>query len=509
MAKIDNQRIAKNTIFLYFRMLVMLLIGLLTSRVTLHALGASDLGIANIVGGVVAMFTFLNGTLSGATQRFLTYALGERDEDKLQTTFSSAFLLHNILAIIMVVIIEVVGLWFLYNKLNIPDGRMNAAFWLFQFSAISCGLNITQVPYNACIVAHEKMGAFAYLSLFSVVAKLAIVYTIWIYDGDRLILYGFLWFCVGLISLLLYRIYCIRHFKECHYRTIRDKSLLKSMIGFAGWDTFGNLALTLGGQGVNILFNLFFGTIVNAANALAQMVTGHVMAFVSNFQTASKPQIVKLYASRDWDDMYHLVENTAKFSCFILLFLGIPVFVEIDTILKIWLSYGIPPYTADFIRIGLIQSFIFTLGRPMVAAMIASGKIKLPNLINGPVLLLTLPMTYIILYLGYSPVVAYAFNVLPWVFQVSFETWYIHHLTGKGGWKYIGVCLKVTLIMLATFIPAYLIERQIENIWYEIVFVTLTSSVVLSLLIYHFGLNRGLRLAMKGRVLNYLGFKRI
>lgn len=501
MAEIDNKRIAKNTLLLYFRMLVMMLLGLFTSRVTLHALGASDLGIANIVGGVVTMFTFLNGTLSGATQRFITFALGERDKQKLQDTFSAAFLLHTLLAVILVLLIEIVGLWFLYHKLNIPEGRMTAAFWMFQFSAISCGLNITQVPYNACIIAHEKMGAFAYLSIFDVVAKLAIIYVVWAYSGDRLILYGALWFCVGIITLALYRIYSIRHFEECHYKRINDHELMKRMMNFAGWDTFGNLALTLGGQGVNILFNIFHGTIVNAANGIAQTVTGQVMSFVSNFQTASKPQIVKLYASCDWDEMYQLIENTAKFSGFILLFLGIPVFIEIDFILDIWLSYGIPQYTAEFIKVGLVQSLVYTLGRPMVAAMEASGKIKIPNLVNGPVLLLMFPMTYIILRLGYSPVVAFMFNVLPWAFQVSFETWYIHHLTGRGGWIFMkNACFKVLVIAVLSFLPAYWVGSYIQNEWIRALLVTMTSTVMLSFLIYNWGINKGLRQMIRGRV---------
>ncbi len=385
---IDNRKIAKNTIFLYFRMLVMMGIGLFTSRVILHALGASDLGITNVVGGLVTMFTFLNGTLSGATQRYITYALGEQNKSKLQDTFSTAFLLHTVMAIVLVAIIEIVGLWFLYNKLNIPEGRMNAAFWLFQFSTIRCGISITQVPYNACIIAHEKMGAFAYLSIFDVVAKLGIVYVIWAYNGDRLILYGLLGFVVSIFTLMLYRIYSIRHFEECHYKKISDKSLMKSMINFAGWDTFGNMAYTFSGQGVNIIFNIFHGTIINAAIGISQTVCGQVMSFVGNFQTATRPQIVKLYASHNWDEMYHLVENTAKFSAFIYLFLAIPIFVEIDFILDIWLGYGIPPYTADFLRVILIQNLVYTLGRPLVACMIASGKIKLPNLVNGPVLLL-------------------------------------------------------------------------------------------------------------------------
>ena len=505
----DNRRIAKNTLILYVRMLFMLILGLFTSRITLHALGSSDYGIANLVGGLVGIFTFLNGTLAGSTQRYITYALGTGDNNKLQDTFSSAFVLHALLSIVLVFIIEIIGLWVLRNKLIIPEGRMNAAFWMFQFSTISCGLSVLQVPYNACVIAHEKMGAFAFLSVFDVLAKLLILLIVWYYPGDRLLLYGLLWFIVGIFTFLLYRTYSILKFKEAHYRKIGDKNIIKEILSFSGWDTIGTLALTLGSHGVNVLFNMFYGTIVNAANALSQTVNGAIMQFVGNFQTASRPQIVKLYAANKLTEMYKLVENTAKFSAFIFLFLAIPVWIKVDFILNIWLGYDIPLYLSDFIRITIIQNLIYTIGRPMVACMVATGQNKLPNMVNGPILLLIFPATYFILKLGYPPPVAYAFNILPWTFQVCFETWYVYNLTGVGGWNFMkNVCFKVFVITIICFFPGYLINEMLTDEWASFVLVILISSFSLLVIVYYWGISESNRQLIKANIKSMRIFNR-
>lgn len=289
----NNKRIAKNTLLLYFRMLITMLVSLYTSRVVLQTLGISDYGLYNVVGGVVTMFTFINGTLATGTQRFLTFELGANNKEKLHKVFNTAMALHELLALVLFLLVETVGLWFLYNKMNIEPGRMDAAFWVFQFSCITMLINVIQVPYISSIISHEKMDIYAYMSIFDVVMKLLIVFLIQVVDYDKLILYGFLYLIVNCISALIYNVYCRRLFEECKISRVFDKKIFKEMMNFSGWNIFGCASVTFQGEGVNILLNMFFGTVVNAARGIAFQVNAIVVQFVGNFQMAVNPQIVK------------------------------------------------------------------------------------------------------------------------------------------------------------------------------------------------------------------------
>lgn len=395
----NNKRIAKNTLLLYFRMLFMMAVSLYTSRVVLNTLGVEDYGIYNVVGGVVAMFGFINGSMSSATQRYITFALGKGDKTRLQTVFSTTLQIHTLIAGIIVLLGETIGLWFLYNKMQIPADRMDAAFWVLQCSIVATVVMIISVPYNADIIAHEKMSAFAYISILEVVLKLVIVYMLVVFSFDKLILYVFLLLAIQLMIRFCYSIYCNRHFEETKYRHVWDKALFKEMTGFAGWSLFGNLASVLFSQGLNMLLNVFFGPVVNAARAVAVQVQSAIQQFVGNFQMALNPQITKTYAKGELGDMHRLMFRSARFSFFLLFFLSLPVLFETNFILTIWLK-TVPEHTVVFLRIMICTSLIYTLSNPLIIANQATGKVKKYQAICGSILLLILPVSYISLRLG-------------------------------------------------------------------------------------------------------------
>ena len=395
----NNKRIAKNTLLLYFRMLFMMAVSLFTSRVILNTLGVEDYGIYNVVGGVVAMFGFINSSMSSATQRYITFALGKGDKDRLKTIFSTTLQIHALISVLIVILCETIGLWFLYNKMQIPADRMDAAFWVLQSSIVSTVFMIMSVPYNADIIAHEKMSAFAYISVLEVVLKLAIVYMLVVFSVDKLILYAFLLLAIQILIRLIYSFYCNRHFKETKYRHVWDKALFKEMTGFAGWSLFGNLSAVLFTQGLNMLLNVFFGPVVNAARAVAVQVQNAIQHFVSNFQMALNPQITKTYAQNQMEEMHKLMFRSARFSFYLLFFLSLPVLFETEFILTLWLR-TVPDNTVVFLRIMICTSLIYAIANPMIVANQATGKVKKYQAVCGTILLMILPISYVLLLLG-------------------------------------------------------------------------------------------------------------
>lgn len=395
----NNKRIAKNTLLLYVRMLLMMAVTLYTSRVVLNTLGVEDYGIYNVVGGVVAMFGFINGSMSSATQRYITFALGKGDMGNLQKVFSTALQIHVLIAAVIVVLGETVGLWFMYTQMQIPDGRMDAAFWVLQCSIVSTVVMIVSVPYNADIIAHEKMSAFAYISILEAVLKLAVVYVLLVFSYDKLILYAFLILAVQLLIRFCYSHYCNRHFSESKYRHVWDKQLFKEMTGFAGWSMFGNLSAVLCGQGLNMLLNVFFGPVVNAARAVAVQVQSAIQQFVGNFQMALNPQITKTYAKGEMEDMHRLMFRSARFSFYLLFFLSLPILFETGFILEVWLK-TVPDDTVVFLRIMICISLLYALSNPLMIANQATGKVKKYQAVCGTILLMILPVSYICLRSG-------------------------------------------------------------------------------------------------------------
>lgn len=397
-----NKRIAKNTIALYLRMFIQMLIGLYTSRVILNALGVSDFGIYNVVGSVTAMLSFINGAMANATTRYITFELGKEDEGKENEVFCISMNIHIFIAILTAIFLETAGVWFLYNKMVIPQDRLNAAFWVLQFSIITTIISIVSVPYNACIIAHEKMGAFAFISLIQQGVTLALALFLPYYSGDRLIMYAIILMAVQLFIRYLYGRYCSKHFLEVKYKLVHDKKLTTEMMKFAGLTMNGNIAWLGYTQGLNVLINMFSGIVVNAARGVAFTVQSKIVDFCNNFQTAIVPQITKSYAQGQYDRMHSLIINSSKLSFYLLLVLSLPIYVEIEEILKLWLKI-VPEHTVNFVRIILLCSAVDVLRNPMNTAVHATGNIKKYQLIEATTLLFIVPIAYLFLYLGFLP----------------------------------------------------------------------------------------------------------
>lgn len=398
----NNKRIAKNTLLLYFRMLLTMAVSLYTSRVVLQTLGVEDYGIYNVVGGVVAMFSVLSGSLSAAISRFITFELGCSNTEKLKTVFSSAVTIQIGLSLIIILLAETIGLWFLNNKMIIPVERLMAANWVYQFSILTFATNLISIPYNAAIIAHEKMSAFAYISILEVTGKLIVAFTIAISPIDKLIYYGCLLMLIAIVIRLVYGYYCKRHFTECTYHFIFDKSLLKQMFGFAGWNFIGSSSAILRDQGGNIVINIFCGPTVNAAQGIAIQVSHAIQGFVSNFMTALNPQITKSYAAGNHYYMMTLIFQGARLSFYILLILSLPVIINAQYILSLWLG-NVPEHTTSFVKLVLVFVMSESLAGPLVTAMLATGKIRNYQLLVGGLQSLNLPISYFLLRMGFIP----------------------------------------------------------------------------------------------------------
>lgn len=489
----SNKRIAKNTLYLYFRMLLTMVVSLYTSRIVLEVLGVSDYGLYNVVGGIVSMFAMFSGSLAGGTQRFLTYAMGEGDMIKLRKTFSISFELHVGISLFLFILAETIGLWVLYTQMNIPEGRMTAAFWVYQFSVVAFIVSLAQIPFMSCLIAHEKMDMYAYMSIYDVVMKLLIVFLIQWLTFDKLILYaGFLLF-VNITSVVIYNIYCRNHFEECTFKMQWDKSLAREISAFGCWDIFGSSIGFFSGQGINILLNIFFGTMVNAAHGISNTVNGCIVGFANNFQTAVNPQIVKLYAAKEYDKLYKLVVNNARIAEYLFLFIAIPAFLEVDFFLTLWLG-EYPDYTAIFVRIILIQSALQVVNRPMVMMVHATGHMKWPNLTVGISLMTMFPLSYLALKFGCLPTTVYWICAAIWSLENIWDIYWSHH--------YAGIPVKMVLKEIYANIIAgaavmftipYYIAVQMDEGWIRFFAVCGTSVVVSLIVVYFWGMTHGMR----------------
>jgi len=496
-----NKRIAKNTLLLYVRMLLTMAIGLYTSRVVLAELGISDYGLYNVVGGIVMMFTFINGSLNAGTQRFLTFELGRGDVIQLKKIFSTAIVIYTFLALIILFLAETVGLWFLLNKMNFVPGRLNAAIWVYQFSIIACMVSIIQVPFMAALVAHEKFNMYAYMSIYDAVMKLAIVFLLTFAPFDKLIFYAFLILLVNMSSAFIYNWYCRKHFNECQFSWSFDKSVFKKMFSFSAWDVVGSLAVLGQIQGVNIIINLFCGTIVNAAYGIATTVNNIINTFAANIITAASPQIIKSYAQKHLGEMFSLVINTAKMSSYLLLIIGIPVFVEIEFLLKIWLG-EYPSYAPLFLRIILIQSWIKTLGEPTIRVFHAIGNIKLLNMIVGVILLLILPISYFIMRFGYPPEIALGTNIILWAIAIPIRLMLLRKYCGFPVMTYMKEVVFLGLVIATiSFVVPYIVHvlYGYED-WVQLLLVCFASVVTSGFVILFIGFSKNQRLQIVGKV---------
>lgn len=485
----NNKRIAKNTLLLYFRMLFMMVVSLYTSRVILNALGVEDFGIYNVVGGVVAMFTVISGSLSAAISRFITYELGKGDQSKLNKIFSASVTIQLLLSLIIVVLIESVGVWFLNAKMTIPEDRMAAANWVLQFSIITFVINLISVPYNAAIIAHEKMSAFAYISILEAVCKLAIAFLIIVSPIDKLIFYAILMCAVSIIVRLTYGHYCKKHFAECNYHFHWDKEILKKMFGFAGWNFIGASSAVLRDQGVNIVINIFCGPAVNAARGISSQVNSAIMGFVNNFTTALNPQITKSYASGDHKYMMTLIFQGARLSFYILLLLSLPVILNAHYILKLWLS-NVPEHTELFVQLILICAMGESLSNTMVTAMLATGNIRNYQIVVGGLQMMNLPISYICLRLGFMPESVLIVAIVVSQCCLAARLYMLRGMIGLSSIQYMKkVYLNVIVVTLLSLAVPVLLSKYMEETFFSFVVLSLVSIVCTLIVEFYVGCN--------------------
>jgi O-antigen/teichoic acid export membrane protein len=377
-------------------------VNLYTVRIVLNTLGTVDYGLFNVVGGIVTMFSFLSGTMASASQRFFAFELGRKDYVRLKQTFSMTMTIYLLMGIVILILAETVGLWFLNTQMTIPSERMDAARWVYQFSILSSMMTMFTVPYNAAIVAHERMNVYAWVSIVEVILKLAIVYALVVFSVDKLKLYAILMFAVTSLITLIYRVYTKRKFEETRYSFYWEKGLFKEIVTYSGWNLFGALAGVFNNQGVNIVLNMFFGPLVNAAQAIALQVNGAINQFVQNFMTATRPQITKYYAAGEREQMLRLVFQSSKFSFLLLFILTMPVLLETNFIYEVWLK-EVPAYVVLFTRLVIVAALIDALSYPLMAAAQATGRVKIYQVVVGGVIILNLPISYLFLNLDYLP----------------------------------------------------------------------------------------------------------
>ena len=466
----NNKRIAKNTLMLYVKMGVMMLVQLYTSRIVLQTLGVDDFGIYNVVGGVVVLFSFLNAAMSSATQRFLNFELGKKDLVQVGRVFSMSMTVHFVIAGTVLILAETVGLWLLNSELNIPAERMLAANWVYQFSVASTLLGILLVPYNATIIAYERMAFYAWTSILKALLLLGIVYLLVIGNTDKLILYAGLVFAVNALMQVVYVVYCRRAFPQTAiYKPFRDKKLFRELISFSGWSLFGGVADMCNSQGINMVMNIFCGVAVNAAMGIANQVNAAVYQFVSNFQIAFNPQLVKSYASNERERFISLIFRTSKFSFFLTFFLVLPICLNIDFILKLWLG-DVPAYTAEFVQLTLAYSLISSLSAPLWMSVQATGEIRNYQLIVSFLILINLPLAYAVLKLGLPPTWALGVRVVMNFFTTLWRVFYLRGKIGLPTGKFLrGVIFKSFFVGgLATTIPVFVFQN-IHDGWIQLV----------------------------------------
>jgi len=482
-------------------MLFKMALSLYTSRVILDTLGAEDFGIYNVVGGVVSMFIFLNGAMGASTQRFLSYEIGKNDLKQLKKVFNATVIIHLVIALSIFLLAESIGVWVLNNYLNIPENRMQAAKWVYHLSALTIFISIIQTPYNAIIIAYERMNIYAYVSVFFGVMNLVIVIMLTWVSFDKLKFYGTLLFILNLVVAIFYRYYTKHQFKVTKFEVVRDKMLYKLLISYSGWNLFGNLALVAKGQGTTILLNVFFGPVLNTAQAIAMQVNGAVQGFYSNFQTALNPQIVKSYSANDKKYMLSLIIRGAKFSFYLIFILSLPILLEIDTILGIWLV-DVPEYASSFAVLILIIALIDCISGPLITGVNATGNIRTFQIIVGSLQILILPMSYILFKLNYPPQATYLFSMFISIIALFIRLHIINFLIEEFSVKIFikeVIYKNILIVCLSLVIPLifkYFLNSSILNTF----IISIISVVSCGVFIYKLGLEKGEKIMLNGEI---------
>ena len=482
---LDKRRIAKNTLLLYARMFLMILIGLYTSRVILKALGISDYGVYNVVGGMVSMFAFLNSAMVA-----VSYELGCGDKERLNLVFCTSINIHAIIAVVIFILAETIGLWFVNTQLVIDPDRMVAANWVYQFSVLTFMVTVVSVPYNSCIVAHEHMKAFAYIGIVDACLRLGAVFLLLAFPYDKLIFYAFGVLAVSVVVRIFYGFYCKRNFEECTYRFIVDRRLLKRMFSFAGWSVLGNLSFSFKDQGSNIILNLFYGTSINAARGIAMQVSGLVSTFSSNFSMALFPQITKQYASGNVESCLSLVYSGARYTFYLLALVSIPFLINVDYVLKLWLG-TVPEYTSIFLIISMVVSILYTVTGTVTTALQAAGEIKWFQIGICVIMLSELPIGYIFLLYGYPPYYALYPGILTGIVAIFFRIFLLKRYVPECNISHylFTVFARSMAIGIATWIICNYIHSFFPDTFFTVILTSLISVVILLVLVFSFGLS--------------------
>lgn len=489
-----NKRIAKNTLALYVRSIIVMLVSLYTSRVVLETLGADDFGIYNVVGSVVVLFSFIQGAMATAVQRYLNFELGRDDKNAVSRVFSMSMTVHIMIALIVVVLSETIGLWFLNTQMQIPSGRHIATQWVYQFSVLTCCVNILRIPYNATIIAYEKMSFYAYVGILEVFLKLSVVFLLVFSNGDRLILYSILMLIVSIIISVAYVFFCRKKFTTCSYSLFWDKKLFEEIFGFSAWSLFGSMANLGASQGINVLLNIFCGVVVNAAMGLAQQVNSAVSQFIVNFQTAFVPQLVKLYARNEYEKFVHLIFRSSKLSYFLILLIGLPVLTYTRPLLEIWL-HSVPEYTVQFTRLMILFSMIDAMSGPLWNSVQATGKIRNYQILMSSIIAINVPAAYVILKLGGSPIIVLVVRVIINFITHLVRIFYLRRLFEFPSLPYIkNIMSRIVFVSIVAMPLPLLMMRKVPTptVWqllFFLVIIVLQTAVFVFLL----GLSQGER----------------
>lgn len=496
-----NSRIARNTLLLYIRMLFVMAVNLYTGRVVLRTLGVEDFGIYNVVGGVVAMFSFINGSMTVATQRYITFELGRGDSPRLQRIFNTSLLIHLLIALLVALLAETAGLWFLHHEMQLPALRIPAAVSTFHYSLLATMVMIATVPFNAAIIAHERMSVFACIGILEVVLKLATVGLLTFASADKLPLYALLILSVQLAVSACYVLYCRHHFRETRLRLVWDKPLMRDMSSFAAWSLFGNLASITCTQGVNLLLNVFFGPMVNAARGIAVQVQSAVGQFSANFQTALNPQITKSYATDQGDYMQILIRRSAKFTCFLLLLLSLPILLQTGAILQLWLG-EVPRHAATFVRLMLCITTVDAMSNSLMIAASATGRIRTYQALVGGTLLLILPASYVVLRMGGAPSSVFVVQLAFCGIAFALRLLLVKRLTGLSVGKYMREVLLpcAAVVIFSLPLPLLLMRWWQSGSWLAVAGICLSAMLSVALAVYLLGLDKEEKLFIRKRL---------
>lgn len=505
MALSSKETIAKNTVFLYLRTLIVLFISLWTSRVILVSLGAEDFGIFNAVGGLVTMFSILTGSMSSAISRFITFEIGTGDEEKLKRVFSASMIVQIAFIVLIVIVAETIGSWFLNNKMTIPPERMPAANWVFQFTLVTFCFNLISIPYNAELIAHEHMSTYAYVGVVDNVLRLVIAFLIYLSPIDRLVFFSGLMTLLAIGIRVFYQFYCKHHFVECrNVKWHADKGLIKDLGKFAGWNMFGSAAVTFRTQGISILLNVFFGPLLNTAYGIANQVNSAVMSFTHNFTTAFTPSITKAYAVKQYDYMKSLVLQGARFSYYLLFIFVLPILLETETILKLWLK-DVPDFAVSFVRLVLIFSLVEILSQTIIRAVLATGDIKKYQIIVGSVALSTIPIAYVFLKLGAGAESTMAVAIAVAIITLIVRLIIVKPMINLSFWEFIRQAIvPVLLVSIISTILPLLVYIMMPNSTVSFLCVCGISVISASTFAFLIGCTRGERKSIITKIRNFL-----